>query len=54
MACPKSYAAKPTRAFARWRVAEVEVAISWSQLLKKTFEIDIVCPRCTPPIRLIA
>jgi hypothetical protein len=28
--------------------------ISWSQLLKKTFEIDTVCTRCTPPLRLIA
>jgi hypothetical protein len=28
--------------------------ISWSQLLKKTFEIDTVCPRCKTPLRLIA
>jgi hypothetical protein len=28
--------------------------ISWSQLLKKTFEIDTVCPRCKSPLRLIA
>jgi Putative transposase len=28
--------------------------ISWSQLLKKTFEIDTVCPRCKNPLRLIA
>jgi hypothetical protein len=28
--------------------------ISWSRLLKKTFEIDTVCPRCKTPLRLIA
>jgi hypothetical protein len=28
--------------------------ISWSQLLRKTFEIDTVCPRCKSPLRLIA
>ena len=28
--------------------------ISWSQLLKRTFEIDTVCPRCKTPLRLIA
>jgi hypothetical protein len=28
--------------------------ISWSQLLKKTFEIDTICPRCKTPLRLIA
>jgi hypothetical protein len=28
--------------------------ISWSHLLKKTFEIDTVCPRCKTPLRLIA
>jgi hypothetical protein len=28
--------------------------ISWSQLLKRTFEIDTVCPRCKNPLRLIA
>jgi hypothetical protein len=28
--------------------------ISWSQLLKKTFDIDTVCPRCKTPLRLIA
>ena len=28
--------------------------ISWSQLLKKTFEIDTVCPRCKSPLHLIA
>ncbi len=28
--------------------------ISWSQLLKNTFEIDTVCPRCKTPLRLIA
>jgi hypothetical protein len=28
--------------------------ISGSQLLKKTFEIDTVCPRCKSPLRLIA
>jgi hypothetical protein len=28
--------------------------ISWSQLLKKTFEIDTVCPRCKTSLRLIA
>jgi hypothetical protein len=28
--------------------------ISWSQLLRKTFEIDTICPRCKIPLRLIA
>jgi hypothetical protein len=28
--------------------------ISWGQLLKRTFEIDTVCPRCKTPLRLIA
>jgi len=28
--------------------------ISWSQLLKRTFDIDTVCPRCKTPLRLIA
>jgi hypothetical protein len=28
--------------------------ISWSQLLKRTFEIETVCPRCKTPLRLIA
>ena len=28
--------------------------ISWSQLLRRTFEIDITCPRCQSPLRLIA
>ena len=28
--------------------------ISWSQLLKKTFDIDTICPRCKTPLRLIA
>jgi hypothetical protein len=35
----------------RWRGC---FDISWSQLLKKTFEIDTVCPRCKSPLRLIA
>jgi hypothetical protein len=28
--------------------------ISWSELLRRTFEIDTVCPRCKTPLRLIA
>jgi hypothetical protein len=28
--------------------------ISWSELLRKTFEIDTTCPRCKSPLRLIA
>ena len=28
--------------------------ISWSELLRKTFEIDTICPRCKSPLRLIA
>ena len=28
--------------------------ISWSQLLRRTFSIDITCPRCQSPLRLIA
>jgi hypothetical protein len=28
--------------------------ISWSQLLRRTFQIDITCPRCQSPLRLIA
>ena len=28
--------------------------ISWSQLLRRTFEIDTICPRCKSPHRLIA
>ncbi len=28
--------------------------ISWSQLLKRTFGIDTVCPRCKSPLHLIA
>ena len=28
--------------------------ISWSDLLRKTFAIDTICPRCKSPLRLIA
>ena len=28
--------------------------ISWSELLRRTFEIDTICPRCKTPLRLIA
>jgi hypothetical protein len=28
--------------------------ISWSQLLRRTFEIDMICARCKSPLRLIA
>jgi hypothetical protein len=28
--------------------------ISWSQLLRRTFEIDTICARCKSPLRLIA
>jgi len=28
--------------------------ISWGQLLRRTFEIDTICPRCESPLRLIA
>jgi hypothetical protein len=28
--------------------------ISWSELLRKTFQIDTVCPACKSPLRLIA
>jgi hypothetical protein len=28
--------------------------ISWSQLLRRTFSIDTICPRCKSPLRLIA
>jgi hypothetical protein len=28
--------------------------ISWSELLKKTFQIATTCPRCKTPLRLIA
>ena len=28
--------------------------ISWSELLRRTFSIDTVCPRCKSPLRLIA
>jgi hypothetical protein len=28
--------------------------ISWSQLLRRTFEIDTICPRCKSPLRLIS
>jgi hypothetical protein len=28
--------------------------ISWSELLRRTFEIDTVCPACKTPLRLIA
>ncbi len=28
--------------------------ISWSELLRRTFEIDTICPRCKSPLRLIA
>jgi hypothetical protein len=28
--------------------------ISWSELLRKTVEIDTTCPRCKTPLRLIA
>jgi hypothetical protein len=28
--------------------------ISWSDLLKRTFQIDTICPRCQSPLRLIA
>jgi hypothetical protein len=28
--------------------------ISWSELLKKTFQVDTTCSRCKTPLRLIA
>jgi Putative transposase len=28
--------------------------ISWSELLRRTFEIDTICPRCKSPLRLVA
>jgi hypothetical protein len=28
--------------------------ISWSELLRRTFQIDTTCPRCKTPLRLIA
>ena len=28
--------------------------VSWSDLLRKTFAIDTICPRCKSPLRLIA
>jgi hypothetical protein len=28
--------------------------ISWSELLRRTFDIDTICPRCKTPLRLIA
>jgi hypothetical protein len=28
--------------------------ISWSQLLRRTFQIDTIYPRCKSPLRLIA
>ena len=28
--------------------------ISWSHLLRRTFSIDTICPRCKSPLRLIA
>ena len=28
--------------------------ISWSELLRRTFEIDTICPACKSPLRLIA
>ena len=28
--------------------------ISWSDLLRRTFEIDTICPACKSPLRLIA
>jgi hypothetical protein len=28
--------------------------ISWSELLRRTFQIDTTCPRCKSPLRLIA
>jgi hypothetical protein len=28
--------------------------ISWSELLRRTFSIDTICPRCQSPLRLIA
>ena len=28
--------------------------ISWSELLRRKFEIDTICPRCKSPLRLIA
>jgi hypothetical protein len=33
---------------------EIEKREHASQLLKKTFDIDTVCPRCKTPLRLIA
>ena len=28
--------------------------VSWSELLRRTFGIDTICPRCKTPLRLIA
>ena len=36
------------------RPLPLSLYISWSELLRRTFQIDITCPRCKSPLRLIA
>jgi hypothetical protein len=36
------------------RTLPLSHSISWSELLRRTFEIDTICPRCQSPLRLIA
>jgi hypothetical protein len=43
---PEKEEDKPTRPLSHY--------ISWSDLLKRTFQIDTICPGCQSPLRLIA
>jgi hypothetical protein len=36
------------------RTLPLSLYISWSELLRRTFQIDTTCPRCKSPLLLIA
>ena len=47
-------AAEPDAASAEAMAPPAHVRIAWSELLRRTFDDPLVCPRCHGPMRLIA
>jgi hypothetical protein len=45
---------KPQQEDKSTRTLPLSHYISWSDLLRHTFQVDITCPRCKSPLRLIA
>jgi hypothetical protein len=47
-------ATPPAAPAAQYKPKNASTYISWSELLRHTFGIDTVCPKCQTPLRLIA